>query len=107
MAISYIIGKSQEVSRPHVGAQVIKDGRLYGDKKCLICGDWFTWRDIEPEYCFEPSVVRKLRASHRGCCGGTSVCLDYFERMSESEKIKTDERAQRFYLKLRERGVVM
>jgi len=52
--------------KPHCGEQAIKDGRLYGDKRCMICGDWYTWVDIEPEYCFEPSVIRKLREAVGG-----------------------------------------
>ena len=106
MAVSYIIGKSKEVDwkvHPHVGTQATKDGRLYGDKRCLICGAWITWRDIEPEYCFEPMVVRKI--GNRGI-GGTSTCMDYFERMPESEHIKTDNRVAGYYLILKGRGVV-
>lgn len=106
MAIHLITNHSKEVDwriKPHVGTQATIGDRLYGDKRCLICGNWITWRDVEPEYCFEPMVVRKI--GNRGV-GGTSLCMDYFERMSESEHIKTDNRVAGYYLILKGRGVV-
>lgn len=84
-----------------VGHQFVKDGRVYGDKRCRICGDWVHWADVEPAYCFEPSVIRKLSGS------GKQQCEDWhqMEKMYK-KRDEVDERAMKLMGILKKRGLI-
>lgn len=44
-----------------------KDGHLYGEKRCRICGQWITWVDIEPQECWQATVVHRTKGRNSEC----------------------------------------
>lgn len=101
-----IIGKSAPIDRkvkPHLGMQVTKNGRLYGDKRCRYCGDWITWADVEPEYCFEGSVCKKTTGS------GKQQCIDLYDIKvlnGTEDPARLEARTLRLMAMLKGRGLI-
>ena len=104
----YIIkNKSQEIdgSGKFLGHQFIKNKRLYGDKRCEICGQWITWRDVEPRFCFEASVTSRQT--------GVSQCKDWQIRRetvlaekAEIEEQRMNNLSLKMFFHLKKRGLV-
>ena len=80
--------ESSKRGRPFLGHQYIKDGRLYGDKRCDICGRWITWEKIEPKYCFDIGVKRIMGKDPKD----VSACQDWVHIREKHLAQKSEER---------------
>lgn len=90
--------KSKEINQDlhrSIGHLFLKNFILYGEKRCRVCGQWFTWKGddirrtlvkhqvkfLEPWECCAPNVVYRQRHNQKRC-------IDYMHERAKVRKTK-------------------
>lgn len=85
--------------------------KLYGDKRCLYCGDWFHWKDTDYQTWVKTRNIDRLNLDDNieplHC--GRSRCQDYHEQSikAEEERLRiTNRRDYEMYKYMQSQGMV-
>ena len=74
-----------------------KYGTIDGDKRCLICGKWFTWSEKHKDRYIREGRWDFRRNEPIHC--GSSMCEEYWRRYKKAEKIRAELKKE-FYFNL-------